>query len=69
MYEKLRADGCHCLCTYTHADSPGVCQTVALHDVIATLFSQPITIPMCRPCADAYQTHHMKGAFDAANQT
>lgn len=62
MYEKLAHDGCHCLCSYTHPDNAGICATTADGDVLATLFNEPVNIPMCRPCADAYQARYMSKA-------
>jgi hypothetical protein len=60
MYDKLARPGCHCLCAYTHPDALGTCITTTAGDVVAHLFGEPITIPMCRPCADAYQQRYMK---------
>jgi hypothetical protein len=55
MYEKIRSDGCRCLCSATHDERPGICRLQADVEIAATILDTPITIPMCHPCAENYR--------------
>jgi hypothetical protein len=54
VHPKLAEYGCRCPCIHIHPYDP-LCTLTAAHDVLYVMFGDSITLPMCRPCADAYQ--------------